>query len=708
MFQPYSCNLDCTHSVFPEGISGLLFGYSTQEGMASIWLKICHLHQQLISGPANALWLRSYLRAIYGLIDKSNKRGTPEFKADFRLLWQESCDYLSSYFDPVMLIESESIIELMHSESFLDLLNEPRVITWISNFRLSLIKTPAKRPRIQVLRCLQQDGFVDDSRHHIVPFCELSWVSKLENLMNTGRRFILLHGHLQSGKTSTLKYIEAHESASRKVVYIQASKESANVTSSLDNKGGNFFWFLASKFGVPDRAIPTPEECFLFVQRKKFTKPPMLVIDEFEALIRPENNRHSIIPDLHLFIKKILKDSDRTFHSVIFAGNVTVETTFQEEGSENEELLSLKIDNIDFFEKVFESGSPYNSVAVLATEPFSREILFRFASRTFECYGLNSFDREIIYYIFDKCSGHPGLCYWFIIKVVACGIGHAHLSLELWNRAKEKDIYMFDHSPTLTKLCLAGKKSDLCSNLIKMILDQKESIPQSPELSFLQSIGIAQVTQNNDVIFTCPIVKEYFLKIFYPPISGQVTVLDGSLSPKNAGYGMAVILNALPLLIMRNLLHKNVVLSRGLSEASVHSELCSALRSLYRNQTDVHVLVEARVVPNSTQRADIWITGNNLNFGIEVKTELKSADLIREGIPQMVEYASVEKPSEMILVNFVWKQPLNVEFPIVESFKKGETHFGILNVKIEGDIKNGINLYYASNTDTAWIKLCTH
>jgi hypothetical protein len=86
MFEPYSCNPNCTHTVFPDRLWDLFFAFPTQEEVTSMWVSICHLHKQLESKPVDAARLRSYLRAIYSLIDESNKKGTLEFKADFILM----------------------------------------------------------------------------------------------------------------------------------------------------------------------------------------------------------------------------------------------------------------------------------------------------------------------------------------------------------------------------------------------------------------------------------------------------------------------------------------------------------------------------------------------------------------------------------------------------------------------------------------------
>jgi hypothetical protein len=519
MFQPYSCNPNCIHAVFPERIWDLLFGSYTQEEVASIWVSICHLHKQLISKSVDAGRLRSYLLAIYSLIDESNKKGTLEFKADFILMWQESCQYLSSIFDPVLLIESESIIELMHTKTFSDLLNEPRVINWIEASEVDLTQTSIKRARIETCPS-EPETETSDYKSQFFPFSQFDWVKEVENYINKSTP-VRIFGPWRSGKTSVLKYLGTKQtSQDRKVVFIDGSLEKTNLIQVLQSSG-SFFTYLAPFFGTVQMKVVTVTEFFTFVRSLNLSKSPLLIMDEFDSFIEVEKYFPGVLADIQLLMHEIYSDSGKTVFSAVIAGNFNISAIPEnicEFGDDDMKFALPKNLSPSIANKPFNPRSPWNKTVIIETQPFTLDTFKTWSRNILRAFNVNSFSNQIICEICYSCLGHPALCSWFLSCFITTEIYKRPEDVQkIWLNERIDSILTYSCA-TLIKIRDVGLSSSTLKDAIKTMLDHGSiSIYDFNRASdCLRAIGIAKLKTQDTIEFTCRIVKECFYRVFLP------------------------------------------------------------------------------------------------------------------------------------------------------------------------------------------------
>lgn len=251
-----------------------------------------------------------------------------------------------------------------------------------------------------------------------------------------------------------------------------------------------------------------------------------------------------------------------------------------------------------------------------------------------------------------------------------------------------------------------SSKNQIASFLHQLVMLYTAVCKDHRVAAFLRAVGVAKLfSEPNVLTFTSPIIRDCLLQQFYPPYGSieQVAILP---DPVPFYFMRSILLKAVSFIQAQVILDPLLSYAQGLSEAAIHAEMYRILHSMFRHQCDVTILTESRVVTSSDMRCDIWIKNSLVEFGVELKTECDTSNTQN---PQILKYASVRKPREMVFLNFVRKEADSIVFPLkfqTAGWKRNpHTCFSLIVVKVTGDKESGLRFSYALNGDSSWREL---
>jgi hypothetical protein len=352
-----------------------------------------------------------------------------------------------------------------------------------------------------------------------VPFTDMLWVQQIQNSLLENQS-IFLHGPWQSGKTGALLHIRRKEEGSgRKVVFIDAACSQSHILEIL-NKKRSIFSFLAYHFGAEESRIRDVHGFLDFIDSLELTKSPLLIIDQFDSVLRMEGTHPQLKTDFKLLIEKISNESGKYLNSVIFSGHFSSLAVpvhgfdfidhSQAAGDDYALEESAKLSEFVLTSRLGLQSADINAIAISA-DPLTLPQFSGLAEEALSSDEIRDFDVEIIQDIFNLCSGHAGFCTWYLFQAVLNAMYSSTLNFNEW-RLRKSDISIYHDSPTfntMIDICLRSKK--LKEILKEMIRSRQHSTRDIKQAAFFLSLlGVARFEGLETIVFASPSIENCF------------------------------------------------------------------------------------------------------------------------------------------------------------------------------------------------------
>ncbi|CAB4480714.1 unnamed protein product [Rhizophagus irregularis] len=486
-------------------------------------------------------------------------------------------------------------------------------------------------------KLVKTEGPVDITKNFYVPFDILESTYKLEEAINE-KVCVLLVGHFQSGKSSTLHYLSGTK---ENYFYIQASMLANGFLHGLcDQLSLN----LCNNISEFDREI---------VQLYK--KQIVIMIDEFDRFLLNQNKSPvDTIDQMRELIKLVNDRGARGIKSVIFAGSFAI-TTILEDGSHQvkkvieissqESSQELPQDNLlddsllgkptqSCLQKPEGVPSPLNSAKIIEASDFTKEQHIQFYYDIQENLNLR-FNEKVVDDIYSLTNGYAGLEGLLASLCIQYGSNEETLEFNAWN-----DLFTeFIRNPTKKKISAVKHIEKYLSEPVNssnnhFIKDAKKLLERflrkgtlhSSEINdedlvaivHLRAIGIIRDMGNEILGFTSNIILDLLSDNYYPVFRRDA---------------------------LARIPHIN-------SPQDFLRELYALLRMAVSYPT-YRIFRKTRTLEKSEKKCDVWVC-NNKEYGIECKVDKVSEKEIKKAAEQAIEYTKgQDKVCGMFVFNFV-------------------------------------------------------
>ncbi|CAB4478681.1 unnamed protein product [Rhizophagus irregularis] len=486
-------------------------------------------------------------------------------------------------------------------------------------------------------KLVKTEGPVDITKNFYVPFDILESTYKLEEAINE-KVCVLLVGHFQSGKSSTLHYLSGTK---ENYFYIQASMLANGFLHGLcDQLSLN----LCNNISEFDREI---------VQLYK--KQIVIMIDEFDRFLLNQNKSPvDTIDQMRELIKLVNDRGARGIKSVVFAGSFAI-TTILEDGSHQvkkvieissqESSQELPQDNLlddSLLRKPTQSclqkpegvPSPLNSAKIIEASDFTKEQHIQFYYDIQENLNLR-FNEKVVDDIYSLTNGYAGLEGLLASLCIQYGSNEETLEFNAWN-----DLFTeFIRNPTKKKISAVKHIEKYLSEPVNssnnhFIKDAKKLLERflrkgtlhSSEINdedlvaivHLRAIGIIRDMGNEILGFTSNIILDLLSDNYYPVFRRDA---------------------------LARIPHIN-------SPQDFLRELYALLRMAVSYPT-YRIFRETRTLEKSEKKCDVWVC-NNKEYGIECKVDKVSEKEIKKAAEQAIGYTKGrDKVCGMFVFNFV-------------------------------------------------------
>ncbi|KAJ3293780.1 hypothetical protein HDU79_011897 [Rhizoclosmatium sp. JEL0117] len=545
------------------------------------------------------------------------------------------------------------------------------------------------------------NGPLVSNKNLMIPIDSLAWGRQLMMLVDGGNS-VLLHGHWQTGKTSSLIFLQERAIATQKrVIRIDMLTESNSLR--LHSKG--LYNFLASKF-FPAEKDSFPEfDCSQFckfIQDRFGEGRLLLLVDEYDSFLTICVDKKEYLMDMNTLISHS-QNLQNIFSCIVCVGSFSI--VVRQISPDVSDLMEVESeDSLDAIVRPFNVDSPWNKTTLVETTPFAKDVFSQFCNEVYVSHGL-SVQQGVVNDIWETTRGHPGFSMWLVVTSIAEGFNRGRiLCVTDWMTAKqEKYLRDLRETPTMQKILQTAQASKTAKSALHRLVRDNEVHCEERISSFFRAVGVGYRPDNHDgIYFSSPIIRDALLQQFYPSCDNVTAFVDIPKSPPS-NFLESLLIKVLPYIKAEEILDPLAVIKKGLGEAAVHAETYQILHSLLR-QADVRILTETRVVKDSKMRCDLWLKNSLMARGIEFKTELTVQQVLEASNDQLIQYASSE-PQEMLIVNFVRKEAESIEFPIniKPTNWPSNTKFSVLFVHVQGDIKSGLCFRIARNGDAGWV-----
>ncbi|POG61897.1 hypothetical protein GLOIN_2v1700674 [Rhizophagus irregularis DAOM 181602=DAOM 197198] len=518
-------------------------------------------------------------------------------------------------------------------------------------------------------KLVKTEGPVDITKNFYVPFDILESTYKLEEAINE-KVCVLLVGHFQSGKSSTLHYLSGTK---ENYFYIQASMLANGFLNGLcDQLSLN----LCNNISEFDREI---------VQLYK--KQIVIMIDEFDRFLLNQNKSPvDTIDQMRELIKLVNDRGERGIKSVIFAGSFAI-TTILENGSHQvkkvieissqESSQELPQDNLlddSLLRKQTQSclqkpegvPSPLNSAKIIEASDFTKEQHIQFYYDIQENLNLR-FNEKVVDDIYSLTNGYAGLEGLLASLCIQYGSNEETLEFNAWN-----DLFTeFIRNPTKKKISAVKHIEKYLSEPVNssnnhFIKDTKKLLERflrkgtlhSSEINdedlvaivHLRAIGIIRDMGNEILGFTSNIILDLLSDNYYPVFRRDALARIPHInSPQDF---LSKTLDLFKHIRYNEIFDPLAANQHSFSESTIQGELYALLRMAVSYPT-YRIFRETRTLEKSEKKCNVWVC-NNKEYGIECKVDKVSEKEIKKAAEQAIEYTKgQDKVCGMFVFNFV-------------------------------------------------------
>jgi hypothetical protein len=375
------------------------------------------------------------------------------------------------------------------------------------------------------IKVLPGEGPLEIGKHHMIPLPALEWGASLLEAIRSYHP-ILLHGHWQSGKTTSLKYIEYLFKADMNVVLIDLATAKVFLEIVLST-GSSIFRFLAHEISREDietlpRLDSLSDFCDWLLRENSGDKKILLMIDEYDELIKMRTHlpkeATKALEDTNSLISAIARDKGTYFHAFILAGSFAVVPAAQ-----NQEYIDIdsnySLDHHHHHHRISENSreNSLNQAVTIEIAPFPDSLAKKFASDTSK-YHSRCIPEVIFDDIYEIIQGHPGIHVWFVHQVMRDSVKKT-LSLSEWF-----DLRVITYRERLVKSQGMSKMiqrlkactGEVKEELLRLIRDTQVECSDSRIVGYLRAVGLVKCTPNSEILkFIAPVMVDILLKEIY-------------------------------------------------------------------------------------------------------------------------------------------------------------------------------------------------
>ncbi|CAB4373215.1 unnamed protein product [Rhizophagus irregularis] len=531
------------------------------------------------------------------------------------------------------------------------------------------LKRPNSESHFQnrrVRKLVKTEGPVDVTKNFYVPFDILESTYKLEEAINE-KVCVLLVGHFQSGKSSTLHYLS---DTNKNYFYIQSSKLANGF---LHGLCARLSLNLCNNIDEFDREI---------IQLYK--EQIVIMIDEFDRfLLNQDKSPEGTIDQMRELIKLVNDRGAEGIKSIVFAGSFAISTMLEDGSSqvkkvieissqESSQELSLLEDSL--LEKPTQSclqkpegvPSPLNSAKIIEASDFTKEQHIQFYNDIQENLNLR-FNEKVVDDIYSLTNGYAGLEGLLASLCIQYGSNEETLEFNAWN-----DLFTeFIRNPTKKKISAVKHIEKYLSEPVnssnnhfikdaKKLLERflRKGILHSSEINdedlvaivHLRAIGIIRDMGKEILGFTSNIILDLLSDNYYPVFrQDALAKIPHINSPQDF---LSKTLDLFRYIRYNEIFDPLAANKHSFSESTIQGELYALLRMAVSYPT-YRIFRETRTLEKSEKKCDVWVC-NNKEYGIECKVDKVSEKEIKKAAEQAIGYTKGrDKVCCMFVFNFV-------------------------------------------------------
>ncbi|CAG8446562.1 14403_t:CDS:2 [Funneliformis mosseae] len=586
----------------------------------------------------------------------------------------------------------------------------------VEYFLKKLVEFDEEKENLQAIQYIRRvfniTGAVNENLHYVVPLQELRGASIMERIAYGAN--LLLHGARQTGKSSHLEYVRSvalrgwlpdinsqviKRHCSKGLIVIQLNFELVDF-SSLDSFWDSIFSMLAKynpkHFDIDIEALQklspaAKKQAFqnLFLL-EKFTKLVLLLVDEFDMILEQITIKLeflSALRGLRNSCSASLVDEQMNSHmlySFVAAGTYNIVTLL--DSVPNQDISFGKNEILPHF--MYQS--PFNISEIMWVGFFSIEQTQKMFQTAYEeSHWHLRMDLDILNSIatdiYERTHGHPGLtsqCGQILKDEVLSR--KSNVLLKHWKKyASENLINRLVHTSTFVRMLdklnhLHKSQSQLVTAARKLLTTYlyhtflaEPTLNVLPAVDYLIAIGIFIRNEDNDIVFSSPIIRhlcfERFIIIQHKYNTSNILEF---FSPDNGSVKILILLqHAVKLLHPQTLIAQEVQNCRKIAEYIVHFELYANIRHIIQALNDemthmfgyvwntFSVLLEAKYSAKMRQQRLDLLIYNSKRFAIELKVDSTSENEVYDAISQLEDYADAMDADESYLIIYTKNLP---------------------------------------------------